>query len=64
MMSLEAKNVSKRFGSLMAVNNVSQAVPKGEMHAIIGPNGGGKTTFFNLISEFSSRRVAPCQPQR
>src|SRR5262252_8858393 len=50
MMSLEVKNVSKRFGNLMAVNNVSLAVPKGELHAIIGPNGAGKTTFFNLIS--------------
>jgi branched-chain amino acid transport system ATP-binding protein len=51
-MSLEVKNVSKRFGNLLAVNNVSLAVPKGELHAIIGPNGAGKTTFFNLISGF------------
>ena len=51
-MSLEVKNVSKRFGNLLAVNNISLAVPKGELHAIIGPNGAGKTTFFNLISGF------------
>jgi branched-chain amino acid transport system ATP-binding protein len=52
MMALEVKNVTKRFGSLVAVDNVSLAVPKGELHAIIGPNGAGKTTFFNLISGF------------
>jgi branched-chain amino acid transport system ATP-binding protein len=47
---LEVAGVSKRFGSLVAVNDVSLKVRKGELRAIIGPNGAGKTTFFNLIS--------------
>jgi branched-chain amino acid transport system ATP-binding protein len=49
---LEVKNVSKKFGELVAVNQVSMAVEKGELRAVIGPNGAGKTTFFNTISGF------------
>jgi branched-chain amino acid transport system ATP-binding protein len=49
---LDIKNVTKRFGSLVAVREVSLAVPQGQLRAIIGPNGAGKTTFFNLISGF------------
>ena len=52
MSVLEVRQVSKRFGSLVAVRDVSLAVEKGALHAIIGPNGAGKTTFFNLISGF------------
>ncbi|MBV8271558.1 MAG: ABC transporter ATP-binding protein [Cupriavidus sp.] len=50
MSLLEARNVSRRFGSLVAVDGVSLAVEPGELKAIIGPNGAGKTTFFNLIA--------------
>jgi branched-chain amino acid transport system ATP-binding protein len=49
---LEVANLGKRFGSLVAVDNVSLTVARGELRAIIGPNGAGKTTFFNLISGF------------
>ena len=49
---LEIRNVTKRFGSLVAVRDVSLDVAKGEFCAIIGPNGAGKTTFFNLISGY------------
>jgi branched-chain amino acid transport system ATP-binding protein len=49
---LEVRNVSKHFGSLIAVNDISMAVEQGELRAIIGPNGAGKTTFFNLITGF------------
>jgi len=52
MSMLEARNVSKHFGSLVAVREVSLTVAKGELRAIIGPNGAGKTTFFNLITGF------------
>jgi len=47
---LESKNVSKSFGGLLAVDNVSIQIQKQTMHAIIGPNGAGKTTLFNLLS--------------
>ncbi|MGO8920152.1 MAG: ABC transporter ATP-binding protein [Stellaceae bacterium] len=52
MSFLTVANVSKSFGSLVAVREVSLAVEPGELRAIIGPNGAGKTTFFNLISGF------------
>ena len=47
---LSAKNLSMRFGGVLAVNNVSFDVRKGEVFTLIGPNGAGKTTVFNLIS--------------
>ena len=49
---LDVRNVSKNFGSLVAVQNVSLRVEPGELRAIIGPNGAGKTTFFNMISGY------------
>jgi len=49
---LEINSVSKRFGNLVAVRDVSLTVATGELCAVIGPNGAGKTTFFNLISGF------------
>jgi branched-chain amino acid transport system ATP-binding protein len=52
MSLLEVKNVSRHFGSLIAVNGVSLTVEPGELVAVIGPNGAGKTTFFNMISGF------------
>lgn len=52
MSLLTVENVSRHFGNLRAVNDVSLTVQAGELRAIIGPNGAGKTTFFNLISGF------------
>jgi len=44
------KHVSRSFGSLHAVDNVSLVIEEGLVHSVIGPNGAGKTTLFNLIS--------------
>lgn len=49
---LEAKNVSKHFGGVRAVENVSLKLRPGTIHAVIGPNGAGKSTFFNSLSGF------------
>ncbi len=46
---LEVKDLSKRFGGLKAVDGASFSVPEGSITALIGPNGSGKTTVFNLI---------------
>jgi branched-chain amino acid transport system ATP-binding protein len=47
---LEAQNLRKEFGGLVAVDNMSIQIVRGSTHSIIGPNGAGKTTFFNLLS--------------
>ena len=47
---LEASNVSKVFGGLVAVNDVSFTVPRKGIVSLIGPNGAGKTTFFNCMT--------------
>ena len=47
---LQARQVTKRFGGLVANNAVTMNLKAGEIHALIGPNGAGKSTFFNMIS--------------
>jgi branched-chain amino acid transport system ATP-binding protein len=47
---LETDNLTRAYGSLLAVDRASVAVHEGELRSIIGPNGAGKTTFFRLVS--------------
>jgi branched-chain amino acid transport system ATP-binding protein len=47
---LQVDGASKRFGNLVAIDDVSLTIERGELRAIIGPNGAGKTTFFNVVS--------------
>jgi branched-chain amino acid transport system ATP-binding protein len=66
-------NVTKKFGELVAVNDLSFSVQKGQVFGIAGPNGAGKSTIYNLISgiysfegriEFGGRDISGLQPHR
>ena len=55
---LEVENLSKRFGGLAAVSDVSFGVKRGEIVSLIGPNGAGKTTCLNLITGWAPYAIA------
>jgi len=52
MAILSAKKATKRFGGLVAVQDLDIEVREKSIHSIIGPNGAGKTTFFNCVTGF------------
>src|ERR1039458_5923610 len=49
-MSIELKHVTKKFGEVAVVNNVTFSVKEGELMALLGPSGGGKTTVLRMIA--------------
>ncbi len=51
-MFLKTQGLTKEFGKLRAVNEVTLEIRQGDIHAIIGPNGAGKSTYFNLITGY------------
>ncbi len=51
-MFLEIEHLTMKFGGLLAVNDFSVSVQKGKIHGLIGPNGSGKTTIFNVLSGY------------
>src|ERR687887_2582259 len=69
---LEARAVTKRFGGLVAVNNVDFVLEERSIGSLIGPNGAGKTTFFNMVAglytptsgdiRFAGTRLAGMKP--
>jgi branched-chain amino acid transport system ATP-binding protein len=71
---LNVKNLTMKFGSLTAVDDVSLSVRKGEIIGLIGPNGAGKTTFFNCLTgyltpqngavQFDGHLIAGLRPNR
>ena len=52
MSILKVEGLTRQFGGLSAVSDLSFSVSEGQIHGLIGPNGAGKTTTFNVISGF------------
>jgi ABC-2 type transport system ATP-binding protein len=48
--AIEVEDVTKRFGGILALNEVSFSVPQGEVLALLGPNGAGKTTLIRVLT--------------
>jgi sulfate/thiosulfate transport system ATP-binding protein len=53
-MSIEVTNVNKRFGDFVALENINLSVPTGQLTALLGPSGGGKTTLLRIIAGLES----------
>ena len=53
MSIIEIKNVSKNFGTKIALDNVSLEIPEGKIFGLLGPNGAGKTTLIRIINRIT-----------
>ncbi|HCO02487.1 MAG TPA: sulfate ABC transporter ATP-binding protein, partial [Actinobacteria bacterium] len=53
-MSIEVSHVSKRFGDFVALDDVSLTIPSGQLTALLGPSGGGKSTLLRIIAGLES----------
>ncbi len=49
-MSIEVRNLSKRFGDFVALDDVNVSLPTGQLTALLGPSGGGKSTLLRIIA--------------
>ena len=61
---LEVSGVTKRFGGLLAVSDVSFTLTEGEILGLIGPNGAGKTTLFNMVNgvyKLNAGKISVCR---
>src|SRR6202163_5106405 len=62
-MSIEVQDVSKRFGSFVALERVTSSVPSGQLVALLGPSGGGKTTMLRIIAGLETADVGTVRLQ-
>ena len=53
-MSIEVTDVNKRFGDFVALENINLSIPTGQLTALLGPSGGGKTTLLRIIAGLES----------